>query len=103
MKLRFLPGSRLGKWSFWLIIFAILFLLLFFVMIEVFDQRGGDGFFDNLYLTVPMLLAYASCVAAFITGLIAVIHSKERAILVFLTSILGLLITVYGAMVVLLP
>jgi hypothetical protein len=55
-------------------------------------QRGGETFLDNLYISVPMLLAAISGVLAFILGLIAIIKNKERAFFVFISTILGFFI-----------
>jgi len=53
------------------------------------------NFFDNLALTIPIMLAGISGVSAFVTGFISIIKSKERSILVFLTTTIGFLVLVF--------
>jgi hypothetical protein len=43
----------------------------------------------------PLLLAAISGAAAFFTGIIAIIKSKERSIPVFLTTLMGLFILIF--------
>jgi len=53
------------------------------------------NFFDNLALTIPILLTGISGVSAFITGIIGIIMSKERSVLVFLTTTIGFFVLVF--------
>ncbi|MGD0353113.1 MAG: hypothetical protein ABSB38_06420 [Dehalococcoidia bacterium] len=94
MRIDVLPKTSLGKWSVGLIAAFILFLVLFIILV-VSGQRGGETFFSNLLLTVPMFLAGTCGVAAFVTGLIGIIKSKERSILVFLAIFIGFDILVF--------
>lgn len=83
-----MPKTLLGKWSVGLI--ATFFLLIISCLLLVASgQRGGDTFFSNLVLGVPGLLAGTCGVSAFFTGLIGIIRSKERSILVFLATAIG--------------
>ena len=81
----------------------IVLLAYFFLMINVFGQRGGDTFFSNLNLTIPMLAAWASGVASFVLGLIAIIKAKSRSVLVFIVTLLCALTTMYGILEVAFP
>jgi flagellar biosynthesis protein FliQ len=94
MKLHFVPKTRLGRWSIWFII-AFILLLISFQLLVVSGQRGGDTFFSNLALSVPMLVAAISGILAFFTGIISIIKNKERAVLVFVATIIGLFILVF--------
>ena len=96
--IKFLPKSKLGKWSVGLI--TTMFLLFI----------SGRLFYLNLYESVPsgetilsdiwkrpalalsMLSGFACGIIAFITGLGGIIKSRERSILVFLTTIIGALL-----------
>jgi len=91
MKVHFIPKTNLGKWSIWLI---IAFIILFIVsqLLVSSGQRGGATFFSNLLLSIPMLVAGISGISAFFVGIIGIIKSKERAIIVFLSTIIGFLI-----------
>jgi len=92
MKVSFLPKTKLGKWSMWLIVAFFLLLATGIAVVSVFKQEGGETFFDNLWISIPMLNAVASAIAAFITGIIAIIKNKERSILVIITTVIGLLV-----------
>jgi len=94
--MKIVPRTALGKWSLVLICLFGLMLLLFFVMVNVFDQRGGEHLWSNLLLFLPMLIAALSAAASFVTGLIS--FFKERALLVFVSTIIGLLVTIYVVM-----
>ena len=58
-------------------------------------QRGGDEFFDNILLAVIGLTAVAAGVASFIIGVIGIFRQKERAWLLFITTFIGLLVTLF--------
>lgn len=96
MKISFFPKSKLGAWSVVLFVIMVICIAYFFVMTGIFDQRGGDTFFSNLNLTIPMLLAWACGLACLITGVLSLIISKPRSILVFLFVAITLLTTLYG-------
>lgn len=66
-------------------------------------QRGGDGFFDNLWLTGPVLVAYAAAVAAAATGLAAIVRRRERGLLVFLSTAVTSAVTLFGLLEVAAP
>ena len=91
MKIYFIPKTRLGKWSIWLII-AFIVLFIIFQLLVASGQRGGATFFSNIALSVPMLIAGVSGISAFFTGIIGIIKSKERSVLVFIATIIGFFI-----------
>ena len=94
MKNLILPKTMLGKWSIGL---AISFIVLFALVsvLGATGQEGGPTFFSNLYLAIPGLLAAISGFAAFLTGLLSIIFLKERALLVFISSAIGLLLILF--------
>jgi predicted Abi (CAAX) family protease len=94
VRITVLPKTSLGKWSVGLVATFILFFVLFVILVAS-GQRGGETFFSNLLLTAPMLLAGTCGVAAFVTGLIGIIKSKERSILVYLAIFIGFDILVF--------
>ena len=94
MKIRFGPKTYLGKWTVGLILGFFIFLSIFFIFISL-GEKGGVSFFSNLKLTIPILLAAISGIAAFFVGLFDIIGKKERSILVFLSALLGLFVLVY--------
>jgi len=92
----FLPKSKLGIWSVILFVFSILALVFFFIMVNVFGQRGGETFFSNLTLTIPMLSAWTASTISFVLGLVSTIKSKSESVLVILITAITFLITLYG-------
>ncbi|MBM3205765.1 hypothetical protein FJZ41_02895 [Candidatus Shapirobacteria bacterium] len=102
MKVNFLPQTRLGEWSFRLII-AFFLLLIVFRFLVASGQRGGETFFSNLFLAMPMLLAWLGGVSAFFAGLLALIKSKERAVFVFLSTLMGFFILLFSLGEILFP
>ena len=89
MKITIVPKTSPGKWSIGLIAGLFLFLALLVIMAAS-GQRGGETFFDNLALAVPGLLAAICGIAALFTGIIGIIFSRERAVLVFLAAFIGM-------------
>lgn len=101
--LRFPPGTTPGWWSIGLIIaMPILFAV-------------GSSFSDTLYEAIPagktiladisarpflaltMLAGMATGVSAFITGLISLLKQKEKALLVYASTLIGGLFILYLA------
>ncbi len=84
MRIGILPKSHLGRWSVGLFVAWI----LFFVLAEVMLGSGPDY---NMALAYGLTIVDTGiAVAAFITGLISIIKSKERSVLVFLATVIGL-------------
>ena len=92
---RVFPTTTLGKWSLGLIVLMQLLVLF------------GPSLANSLYRSVPaggsiladiaarpvlaitMLVGIACGIAAFITGLVALVRSKERALMVYLSTAVG--------------
>ena len=96
------PKTTLERWSIGLIASLFLFYVLFQFLV-VSGQRGGDKFFSNYALTIPILLAGISGVSAFFTGIIGIIKGKERSVLVFMATALGFFVLVFWLGEVLFP
>ncbi len=97
-----MPKSYLGKWSVGLIAVFFLSLASLYLFIAL-GQRGGPGFFSNLFLGIPGFLAGISGIFAFFSGIISIIKDKERAILVFLSTAIGFLVLIWCLAEVLCP
>jgi hypothetical protein len=102
LKIPFLPRTRLGKWSLWLVI-AFFVLFIAFQILVAFGERGGDTFFSNLRLSLLILPAGVAAIAGFFTGIIGIIKSKDYAVLVFVTTAIGFLILLFVAGELLVP
>lgn len=91
-----MPKTKLGKWSVWCAGLFFVFLLIGILVVAT-GQVGGDNIFDNLYISIPMLLAGLAGVLAFGFGLISIIKSKERSPLAILSTVIGFLIIFFIA------
>ena len=91
MKSTLLPTTTLGKWSTGLII-AFFVSALVFVILVASGQRGDDTLFQFTALTIPGLLAGVFVLSAMVTGIIGIVKSRERSLLVFLATAIGLLL-----------
>lgn len=89
------PSSVLGRWSTGASVVFLAFIAVFAIAVAA-GQRGGEKFFDNLWLTVPMLIAYFSAVGAFVLGTVAIISQGERSLTVIAATVIGLLVTAFG-------
>lgn len=92
-----MPKTKLGRWSVILIIaMPVLFLLgRFFMNLFYESVSSGDTILEDIAnrpaLALSMLAGMGCGVSAFVTGLIAILKQKERAVLVYISTILGFL------------
>jgi len=93
MQVHFKPKTNLGKWSAWLIFACAVSVALFGIRVAL-GRRGGDTFFSNsiLTITIPILVAVPSGIAAVVTGLISIVRRKERSISVYVAVAFGLVV-----------
>lgn len=96
-----LPTTVLGRWS--TLAVAVFAGLLAIFALTVAAGQGGEDFFDNLWLTAPILGSYLAAVSAFILGAVALAASGERSVTVVAATIFGLLVTAFGLLEVLFP
>lgn len=99
----FFPNTKLGKWSFWLIIIFFLLLVFSNIIVSIQGPIANQTFFSNPLLSVPMVLAGISAISSFVIGIISIIKKKERAISVFISSLIGLLVLWFVVGEVLVP
>ena len=97
-----LPMTAPGRWSI-LAVTAFAGLVVTFVVAVAVGERGGEGFFDNLWLALPGLAAYLAAVSAFVLGVIAIAGSGERSLSVVAATLFGLLVTAFGVLEILFP
>ena len=88
-----MPKTVLGKWSVGFVFLFFLLLATGMFVVSVLGQQGGETFFDNPVISIPMLSAGAAGILAFFTGATDIIKYKERSILVIIATVIGLLIT----------
>lgn len=88
----FFPKTKLGKWSVLLIILFFLMLFVFWVLVGLVGMRGGETFFSNIPLALTGISMAILGISSFFTGIISIIKKKERAVLVFISTVIGLFI-----------
>ena len=82
MKVNFLPKTALGKWSIGGIVGSIAFWLALLIL-----RTSGLGM-----LVPTVILVGLSGLSAFFTRIIGIIKSKDRSVIVFITTIMGFFI-----------
>ena len=95
MRISYKPSAVLGAWSVRLIALALAFFILFAVLVAL-GQRGGETFFSNLVLTIPILIAAILAVCAFFTGILSIIRNRERAVFVLISTAIGFFVLIFG-------
>lgn len=89
-----MPKTHLGKWSFGLIVaFFVLLVVAQFVVAAT--GGGGETFADNLPVSLTMLAVWGTGIAAFVTGLLAIIRQRERSWLAYIAAFIGFLMLVF--------
>ncbi len=88
-----MPKTKLGKWAMWCMGLFFVFFIIGNIVVAT-GQEGGDTFFDNLAISIPMSLALLSGIVAFVLGAISIVKSKERSVAVYIVSGIGLLILI---------
>ena len=83
-KITLMPVSKLGKFA-----FGLGFLTLLLLLLAVINSGLINPMSPNL-LGFVVFIGVGASIIALITGLIAIIKQKERSILVFLMSLIGL-------------
>ena len=92
MRAQFKPKTKLGKSSAWLIVaFAVCFVAFLTIYASSRGQSGGLWlpWYRGLLLTLIFSPAQPLGIAAFITGLISILRSKERSVAVRLAVFFG--------------
>lgn len=87
-----MPKTKLGWWSVGLFGFTVLCFIFTNIVVSL-GQTGGEKFQDNLLISIPMLLLAISGVLSFTVGLLGIIKSQERSVLVYIITFLGFLLT----------
>ena len=96
-----MPRSKPGKWSVWLIVvMPILFVIGSSLAGSLYDSvaAGGTILADisaRPVLALTMLAGMAAGISGFITGLLAIIKQKEKAFLVYLSTLIGGLLIIF--------
>lgn len=96
-----LPKTKLGKWSLALIIAMPLLIIIGGSLSGTMYKsvEAGNGLIDDLAkrpaLAVASLAGIAAGLASCVIGLIAISKKQERAILVYLSTLIGVLLIIF--------
>lgn len=84
--------TKAGKIS---VISCVVFVGAFIYMnlLVAFGQEGGDTLLDNPLLALGGVTLALSGISAFASGIIATFKYKDRSLLVFISTLIGFLIT----------
>ena len=103
-KIYFIPKTKIGKISFWLVISGFILIIILNVISGLMqandycDENGvcysnlPDGSWIIIFTRIiPALLAMGCIIIAGITSFISIIKYKDYAILLFLSALLGIM------------
>ncbi len=97
MSVTVLPKTRLGKWSIVLAVASTL-LLTTFQIGDALEHRVTLG--SPIHWSLAFYAAGLTCMAALVMGIISLIKSRERSIIVFPITPIGLLALLYGLVII---
>jgi len=99
MELVLVPKTKLGKWSVGLIITMPIFFYIGFSFVDFYNSQSGRTILQDIIVrpgvALPMLAGMASGTLAFITGIMSIIKRKERALFVYISTIIGFLLVLF--------
>lgn len=100
MRLNFMPKTTLGRWSVWLILGMPVFFYIGFSFVNFYDTvPAGKTIPQDIVMrpgiALPMLAGMISGISAFMTGLASITRKKERALLVYISTIIGGLLILF--------
>lgn len=86
--------TKAGKIS---VISGMVFVGAFIYMniVVAFGQEGGDTLLDNPLLALGGITLALSGISAFVSGIIATFKYKDKSLLVFVSTVMGLLVTLF--------
>ncbi len=100
MRLNFIPKTTLGRWSVGLIVAMPVFFYIGFSFVDFYEPiSAGKTIPQDIIIrpgvALPMLAGMVSGILAFITGSIAIVKQKERALFVYAAMIIGALLIIF--------
>lgn len=98
--MKILPKSIQGKWSIILIVIMPMLFVVGSLFVNIYEGvKSGETILKDIVarpgVALTMLTGFVAGIAAFITGLMAIIRKKDRAILTFLSTIVGALLILF--------
>jgi len=96
-----MPKTKLGKWSVVLILAMFVLIFIGFSLTDSLYESvpAGETILADIFgrpaLAISMLVGFGAGVSALVTGLISIIKQKERALLVFISTLVGAALTLF--------
>ncbi len=96
-----MPKTILGKWSVGLILAMFALFIIGFALTDTLYESvpAGGTILEDIVsrpaLAISMLVGFGSGFSALVTGLISIIKQKERAFLVYVSTLVGATFTLY--------
>jgi len=103
MKIQWFSTSKLAMAHFACILAASFMLGLFYVIVIIFNPEGGEHFFDNLALALPVLFCWIFASAGFFLGVASLIKDLEKSIIVLVLTLTCGFILWWGVMEIAFP
>jgi len=109
IKMTFLPKTKLGKWSFGLIIamFLLFFIGRLLYLTKYASLPPGESILRDIEMrpgvALPMLSGFIAGIISFIFGLISIFENRDRSILVLISTAIGGLLILQLAGEILFP
>jgi hypothetical protein len=98
-RIHVVPTTRLGLWAVRLLVAFVAGYMVGMSLAGAGQISGGEGAFDNLWLTVPLMgVGLATVVAGVLAGVaaaFAIVRRGERSVLVFLPLLVLLFIAIF--------
>lgn len=88
--MKILPESRLGKWSIGLTLVFLLSIIIFLIF-----KLLGFVTFEGQWWDLTVAVAAPIEIIAFILSVITMIKSKERSVLIYLSTAIGICVVLF--------
>lgn len=89
------PRSTPGRWSVGLFVVFVAAIVVFFVIAIAGSNTWGPEWTSNAEATIPLLIAAAAAVGSLVVGVVAIVKSDDRSMLVTTATIVAGMVTVY--------
>jgi hypothetical protein len=104
-----MPKTKLGRWSIGLILAMFILFIIGLSLPNILYESApsSNTFLDDIVnrplLALSMLAGVSAAISALITGLVALLKGKERAILVYGSTLVGGAVTLFVISMFLFP
>ena len=108
MRLSFIPKTLLGRWSVGLIIAMPIFFCIGISFVSFYESvSAGKTIPQDIVMrpgiALSMLAGFISGIAAFLTGIVGIIRKKDYSVLILLSTVIGFLVLLWCLAEILFP